>query len=376
MLTDALSHGGLKIPSIEGPAAKELQDELFPGSSTANPIDFLATGTAEQLGTIIDYCDTRFDNIDAMVVIFGSPGLFEVYDVYDVLHEKMQSCSKPIYPVLPSIINVKDEIDYFISKGHINFPDEVELGRALARVHQTPPPADESGDLPEIDGNKVREVIDKAPEGYLPPNEVAELLDLAGIPRAGEKTARSKDEAVKAATAVGYPVVLKVIGPVHKSDVGGVAVDVGSEKQVRSEFARIMGIEDAEGVLIQPMLSGTELFAGMKAETGYGHLVLCGLGGVFVEILQDVQSGLAPLSQQEALEMIRGLKGYGMIAGARGQEGVDEKRFADVLVRLSALSIHAPEIAELDLNPLLGTTQHVTAVDARIRIERTTGHAE
>jgi acetyltransferase len=288
----------------------------------------------------------------------------------------MQSCSKPIYPVLPSIINVKEEIDYFIGKGHINFPDEVELGRALARAYHTPAPADESGDIPEVDREAVRKVVDAAAEGYLTPEAVAELLDLAGIPRAGEKSARSKEEAVKAAGALGYPVVMKVIGPVHKSDVGGVVVDVSSEKQVRSEFDRIIQIEDAEGVLIQPMLSGTELFAGMKSEPGYGHLILCGLGGVFVEILKDVQSGLAPLSRKEALEMIQGLSGYGMIAGARGQEGVDEERFADVLVRLSALALHAPEIAEMDLNPLLGTTQHVTAVDARIRIERETGQAE
>jgi acetyltransferase len=376
MLTDALSHGGLQVPPIEGEAADELRDELFPGSSTANPIDFLATGTAEQLGTIIDYCENRFDNIDAMVVIFGSPGLFQVYDVYDVLHEKMQSCRKPIYPVLPSVINVKDEIEYFIGKGHITFPDEVTLGRALSQVHATPAPADETGDLPRIDRKKVRTIIDRAAGGYLPPEDVAELLDVAGIPRAGERTARSKDDAVKAAKDLGYPVVMKVVGPVHKSDVGGVVVDVGSEKKVRSEFERIMQIEDAEGVLIQPMLSGTELFAGMKSEPGYGHLILCGLGGVFVEILQDVQSGLAPLSLKEALNMIRGLKGYGMIAGARGQEGVDEERFADVLVRLSALALHAPELAEMDLNPLLGTYQHVTAVDARIRIERDSAQAE
>lgn len=132
MLTDALSNGGLEIPHIEGDAAEELLTKLYPGSSAANPIDFLATGTAEQLGDIIDYCDTRFDNIDAMVVIFGTPGLFKIHDVYNVLDEKMKTCKKPIYPVLPSTLTAEDEVREFLAKGRINFPDEVTLGNALA----------------------------------------------------------------------------------------------------------------------------------------------------------------------------------------------------------------------------------------------------
>jgi acetate---CoA ligase (ADP-forming) len=107
MLTDALSEGGMTVPHIEGKDANELLEKLYPGSSVANPIDFLATGNAEQLGQIIEYCDKKFSHVDGMVVIFGSPGLFEVYDVYDLLDQKMKTASKPIFPVLPSVINVK-----------------------------------------------------------------------------------------------------------------------------------------------------------------------------------------------------------------------------------------------------------------------------
>jgi len=370
MLTDALSHGGLEIPPIEGPAADELKEKLFPGSSTANPIDFLATGTAEQLGEIIDYCDTRFDNIDAMVVIFGSPGLFEVYDVYEVLHKKMRSSTKPIYPVLPSIINVKNEIDYFLSKGNINFPDEVELGRGLSRVYAAPLIGRGEPEPPEIDRQAIRQVVAASGKGYLSPEAVQQLLDAAGIPRAGERVAVEADQAAEAAEALGYPVVMKVVGPVHKSDVGGVVVNVDTEEKVRSEFARLMKIKETTGVLLQPMLNGLELFAGVKSEPGFGHLVLCGLGGIFVEVLKDVQSGLTPLGQEEALAMIRGLKGYKMIEGTRGQAGTDEYLFADILIRLGALVETAPEITELDLNPLLGNPDYVCAVDARIRVEK------
>ena len=138
MLTDALSAGGLEIPKITGPKAEELRKALLPGSSVANPIDFLATGTAEHLGLIIDYCNKHFDNIDGMVVIFGTPGLSEIFDVYKVLHQKMATSKKPIFPVLPSLITAKREVEYFLSEGHISFPDEVLLGRALTRIFNTP----------------------------------------------------------------------------------------------------------------------------------------------------------------------------------------------------------------------------------------------
>ena len=118
------------------------------------------------------------------------------------------------------------------------------------------------------------------------------------------------------------------------------------------------------------MLSGTELFAGAKKEEKFGHMVLCGLGGIFIEVLKDVNSGLAPLTKEEAIRMIRSLKSYGIIKGARGQEGVNEELFAEIVLRLAALVTIAPEIFEMDLNPLLGKKDKVVAVDARIRIEK------
>jgi acyl-CoA synthetase (NDP forming) len=140
MLTDALEDGGLNIPQIaDSPAKKALKEQLFLGSSVENPIDFLATGTAEQLGDIIDACENEFE-VDGMAVIFGSPGLFPIADVYKLLHEKMQVCEKPIYPILPSLINVKEDVSDFLSHGNVNFPDEVLLGRALTKVMNTPKP--------------------------------------------------------------------------------------------------------------------------------------------------------------------------------------------------------------------------------------------
>jgi acetyltransferase len=367
MLTDALSEGGLEIPHLEHP---ELLTKLFPGSSVANPIDFLATGTAEQLGFIIDACENDFPDIDGMAVIFGSPGLFEVYDVYKLLDEKMRSCSKPIYPVLPSIINVKNEIEYFIGLGRINFPDEVNFGNALCKVYNTPVPAPEIIAQPEINLKAIRAIINQAENGYLHPEKVQELFDAAGIPRAGEAVVTDKESAIKAASELGLPVVMKVVGPVHKSDVGGVVLNVKNFDQVASEFDRMIQIADTTAILIQPMLSGHSVYIGAKQEPKFGHMVLCGLGGIYIEVLKDVQSSLAPVSIGEAADMITRLKSYKIIQGVRGQEGLNEELFADVITRVSALCLAAPEIAEMDINPLMGNMKMLKAVDARIRIEK------
>lgn len=372
MLTDALSEGGFEIPPIEGPKAQELKDLLFPGSSTANPIDFLATGTAEQLGTIIDYCDREFDQIDAMVVIFGSPGLFPVHDAYEVLHEKMRTARKPIYPVLPSVVNAAEEIAAFSARGNVAFPDEVTFGQGLAKSVSAVKAS--GGEKRPINGTPVdltliRSVVDSADAGYLSAEFVQQLLDGAGIRRVEERITDTVEEAVGIGEMLGYPLVMKVVGPLHKSDVGGVIVGVEDEDRLRREYARIMRIPDVTAVLLQPMLSGMELFAGAKAEEGYGHLILFGLGGIFVEVLKDVQYGLTPLGVGEAQGMIRSLRGYGLIEGVRGQAGADEDEIIDVLRRLSALVEAAPEIEEMDLNPLIVTPAGIVAVDARIRVE-------
>ncbi len=368
MLTDALSEGGLAVPPIEGPASRELLANLFPGSSVSNPIDFLATGTAGQLGLILDYADRHFDHIDGMVVIFGTPGLFPVDDVYDVLDRKMRTCNKPVFPVLPSILTARREVDGFIARGRVNFPDEVVLGKALSRVYNAQPPHVCPDEDSPVDTQKIRAVMEVARDGYMAPNAVQELLDAAGIPRVAEAVAGTRDQAIDAAERLGFPLAMKVVGPVHKSDVGGVKLNVRDSKGVEATFGRMMQIRDARAVLMQPMLSGVELFAGGKREDKFGHMILCGMGGIFIEVLKDVSTALCPVCQEEALQMIAGLKSQAILEGVRGQEGVDVERFADILVRLSALMEAAPEIFEMDLNPLLAKKDRIVAVDARINI--------
>ena len=371
MLTDALSKGGLEVPKLEGEAAEELKGKLFPGSSVANPIDILATGTPEQLGTVIEYCEHQFDNIDAIAVIYGTPGLTTLYEAYEVLHQKIQECRKPIFPILPSLHTAGPEVAEFLAKGHVNFSDEVTLATALSHIMSTPAPAPPEVQLYGIDIPRLNKIIMGIKEnGYLPPDTVREILSCAGIPIVPEMVSSSKDELISFAQQVGFPVVAKVVGPVHKSDVGGVTLNIRTPEHLALEFDRMMKIQDATGVMVQKMVKGTELFIGAKYEQRFGHVVLCGLGGIFVEVLKDVQSGLAPLSYGEAYSMIHSLRGYKIIKGTRGQKGLNEQKYAEIIVRLSTLLRFATEIKEMDINPLLADDKEVVAVDARILIEK------
>ena len=381
MLTDALSKGGMNIPKLEGPAAEELKAQLLPGSSVSNPIDILATGAGQQLSVAIDFCEQRFDEIDAIFVIFGTPGLVQLYEAYDVLDKKIQECKKPIFPILPSVHTAGPEVAEFLKKGHVNFSDEVTLATALTQIMKTPKPAAPEIELYGVDIIKIREIIAGIPtkssknsqagsSQYLPPETVHQLLECAGIPMVPEKVSANLEELTLFANKVGYPVVAKVVGPVHKSDVGGVALNIRTPEHLALEFERMMKIEGATSVMVQKMLKGTELFIGAKYEQRFGHVVLCGLGGIFVEVLKDVSSGLAPLSYDEAYSMIHSLRAYKIIKGTRGQKGINEQRYAEIIVRLSTLLRFATEIKEMDINPLLADDQDVIAVDARILIEK------
>ncbi len=370
MLTDALSAGGMNIPRITGEHHDNLLAMMNPGASAENPIDLIATATIDQLDHVIEYVDKQLPSIDGMSVIFGNNGLNDMTEIYDLLHKKIADCIKPLYPILPSVISSSEELGYFLDKGHVNFPDEVVLGKALTKISNTPSPAEENIFLKNIDVSFVRQIIDSSPDGYLEPSLIQQLLNAADIPLVRETVASSKRELLSAAKKTGYPLALKVVGPVHKSDVGGVTLNIKSEKHLSAEFGRMMRIKGVKAVLVQQMLSGIELFIGAKYEPRFGHIILCGLGGIFVEVLGDVSSGLCPLTFNEAESMIRSLKSYRIIHGTRGKPGINESKFAEIIVRLSSLLRYATEIKEMDLNPLIGNSDNITVVDARIRIEK------
>ncbi|MFN8143619.1 MAG: acetate--CoA ligase family protein [Bacteroidia bacterium] len=372
MLTDILIKGGMHVPRISGPAADRLLQKLHHGSSVSNPIDFLATGTAEQLGEILDCVDNELDDIDGSVVVFGTTGMWSVNNVYEVLHRKMKKCRKPIFPILPSVIQAAEEVSRFQSQGGINFTDEVSFGYVLSRVMRTHP-AFPAADLPLIQKDIIRKVIDNSLGGFLNPDDCYSLLNAAGIPMVKQIIVQTEEEVNTAFHQMKKPLVMKVIGPLHKSEFSGVKLNIQTEVQATEFYAELMKIPRASGVLMQTMLSGNEFFIGAKKEENFGHLILCGLGGIFVEVFRDISSALSPLSREEAVSMLKRLRSYPVIKGVRGKKGIREELIVDVLMRVSALLEAAPEIEEMDINPLIGTDEFLEAVDVRIKISSTRG---
>lgn len=369
MLTDVLTRNGMIVPKIEGPKAEELLNKLHPGSSVANPIDFLATGTAEQLGIILDYVENEFEEIDGAVVVFGTTGMWRVDDVYSVLHEKMRNHKKPIFPILPSIVQASEEVSHFHSMGHVNFLDEVSFGYVLSRIYKTNAPFP-IPILPSVNNKAIRTIIDSASEGFLSADQVFEILDAIDIPRVQQSTVSTLEQAFISAQNLSFPLVMKVSGPVHKSDIGGVILNINSEEKLIQTYHQLIQIPDADGVILQQQLSGIEVYMGVKKEENFGHQIIVGLGGIFVEVFKDISSGLAPIGREEALSMLERLQSFPIIKGVRGKEGIDIELIINSLLKLSALVVAAPEIEEMDINPLLGMKDSLVAVDARIAIKK------
>ena len=179
-----------------------------------------------------------------------------MFEAYDVLHQKMLTCKKPVFPVLPSLHTAGKEVDAFLKKGHVNFSDEVTLGVALTRIMNVPQPAVKEIELFGVDIPHIRRIIDSIPgNGYIEPGQVQELLRSAGIPVVEEFVSAEKEAVLAFAHKCGFPVVAKVVGPVHKSDIGGVALNIKSAQHLALEFDRMMKLPEVAAVMVQPMVT-------------------------------------------------------------------------------------------------------------------------
>lgn len=395
LLTDSLAAAGVELPAIEGAAATALKSRLYPGAAVGNPIDILATGTAAQLADCLRCCDQEFAHLDAAIVIFGSPGLFPVDEVYKVIAAHRDSSPRPLFAVLPSVANAKREREAFLQTGGICFEDETALGRAIGAVNAavaatervrrtsaaTEPPEGAPGAAPFVPRNppSIDPRRDLNAAGYATPATVAKLLDHFGVARPWEitcavpTTVAEFDRLVVAVEERGFPVVAKVVGPLHKSDLGGVIVGIRDRQALVAAIERIAAIPGCTGVLLQQQCAGIECLVGVGYEPGFGHLIAVGFGGVFVEVWQDVRFLLAPVTALEAREAISSLRGYPILAGARGAAAADVQALANVVEAVGRLVSAYPALREMDCNPVLvgpvGASFGAIAVDARIRFE-------
>ncbi len=370
ILTDTLSSFGINIPDLNEFHEEKLKQLLHPGASTKNPIDILATGTAEQLNNVVEYCEKEIDSIDGIIVIFGSPGLGSVRDAFEVIHQKTKESNKPIYAILPSVVNVQNEIQEFLQKGNQAFNDEYLFGTCLAKVLCSESIIKAYPTINSDTKNRIEKLIKGFPDGFLNPSQVYELLTEAKIEMAKQVLVHSESDLLNAARTLNYPVVQKVVGPLHKSDNKGVITNVLNIVELMYNFRKLIKQKGVKAVMIQQMISGKEVFIGSKNEDGFPPLILCGSGGIYVEALNDIRAALVPVNKIDAKDMVDQLKIKPILQGIRGESSCDLEAFYETIENISNLLMLAPQIVELDINPLMISEHGIIAVDARIRIKK------
>lgn len=370
LLTDMLTQNKIEVPDLDEHHKLALSEWLSHGAATKNPIDILATGTAEQLEKVLTYCQKDIDEIDSIAVIFGSPGLGSVKEAYTVIHNQIQKRGKPIFPLFPSVVNAKEEIESFIEKGHLAFYDETLFGLCISRIDvaSVPEPEIPSGMVRNFP--KIRSLVDRASKGFLDTEQAFELLTLSGISVPKQAFVSSALQLFDAVSNLSYPVVQKTVGPGHKTDAGGVILHIQNTEQLQQHFKILMDKTKSEGVLVQEMIRGKEVFIGAKYEEGFPTLLLCGAGGTYIEALGDRQFALVPIGPKEAGDMVKKLKMYPVLKGMRGDPPCKMEAFHKAIVNISWLLQLVPEIVELDINPLIINKDSITAVDVRICISK------
>ncbi|MFV0438009.1 MAG: acetate--CoA ligase family protein, partial [Desulfopila sp.] len=371
MLADELTRGGMELPSLSPATLGKLQEILPKESSLMNPIDALPSRTAAQIGAIIEVlnADERH-NLDAVAVLTGDSGLSDNSEIYQRIGREMQRSSIPVLPMLSSLTSCREKIAEFVQAGNTYFPYEVALGTALAKVASWQEPEEYSGSPRDYHKEEIDRALQNH-QGALEPATVARILKAAGIPQPPQAEVFSEDQLENGCKQVGYPLVMKVIGPLHKTDVGGVRLGIENDASARAAWAEMMTIDGAEGVLLQPMIGGQEVIVGASREDQFGHLIMFGLGGIHAEVLKDARFALAPLTENEAMRLIDGIRSRPLLDGVRGAPGMNVAILAEIIQRMGQLVTDFPQIGEIDLNPVKGTGDNLWAVDARIIVSPT-----
>ena len=366
MLSDELGRQGLSQPILSDETQKRLSEFLPPEAAIGNPIDTLPSRTPEQMEQIYKVLDeTEKDNIDVIFTIVGNSGLTDNWKLYQSIMNGMDTCSIPVIPIMSSANTCQDMLVKVREAGKVIFPDEVPVGKALGRLSRKPVLSEPMEIPADFDRAKIEAILNEQPE-QLDPEAVKEIMAAIGLKLPFQEDVFDRANLAAACEKAGYPLVMKVIGPLHKSDVGGVKVGIQTLEKAETAWDEIMKIKDAKGVLIQQMIECTEVILGAKKEDRFGHLIMFGLGGIYTEALKDVSFALAPLGKEEGMSMIEKIKTLPILKGIRGQKGVSLDVLADYLARLSLLVHNFPQIEEIDLNPVKGYETDLYVVDSRI----------
>lgn len=374
LCADACEAAGLELPTLERRTQSKLAEVLPREASLANPIDMLGSATARTYEDVLPHvlADNR---VDAVIVNFVPPVMAGADDVAAAVERAVERTPVKGKPVLAVMIS-----EGGIPKTLLEEPRRVAafadpdaaasaLGLAAGRADWLRRPA---GSVPVVDGidrARAEAVVSAAlaasSDVWLTPGETRALLEAYGLPLVAERLAASPEEVVSVARDLGFPVAVKTAAPgAHKTEEGGIALGLVDGDEVRAAAARI-----GYPVIVQRMVSGAiELLAGMTQDPVFGSLVAFGPGGTMAELIGDAGFRIAPLTDMDAQELVSTGKAGKLVRGYRGAPAADEGALTDLLHRLSRLGEDLPEVAELDLNPVIAGPDGCIAVDARVRL--------
>ena len=380
LCADTCEANGLVLPPLAQETVDELRTFLPPEASTGNPVDMIASARGEDFERTL-VAVAGYPDIDLVIVIYIPPLEQHADDVARGIGRGIERLGGRT-PVLTSFLSGRevpaDPVTGRRSFPSFAFPEQaaiaaaraVEYGRWRARPPGTVP---HFADVRSDEAHAILASALSRGSGWLEPEEVDGLLACYGIPSAASRLATTPEEAGSHAAELGVPVALKAVGPLHKTDVGGVRLGLEDEEAVvaqaieMQERLRALG-EPLKGFSVQEMVEGVEMLVGVTHDDVFGPIVACGAGGTIAELLKDVAVRVAPVTDIAAREMVRSLRTFPLLDGYRGAPLADVRALEDVILRVSALASDHEAIREMDCNPVMVGETRAVVVDSRVRV--------
>jgi acetyltransferase len=384
LAVDAIEASGLRLATLSIATTTALKEFLLPHASFSNPIDMLASAGPREYAEALRILLTD-DGVDAVLVICVPPPIEDPALVAQAVADVGQAATRPVVVAVMGEATVRDALQALraVRLTDYRFPERAAsaLGALWRHVQWQARPSEESVVFDDVDRDAVSELlVANQHRTWITGTAATQILEAYGIGGTREALVRSADEAVQWADAGGYPVVLKIASPdiPHKSDIGGVALDLREAEAVRLAFERIVSKAHAahptariDGATIQPMLrDGHEVIIGAVRDEQFGPLIMFGAGGVDVEGQRDVAFGLAPLTRREAERMVEATFAGRRLRGLRGSPPVDREAVIDRVLRLAQLISDFPQVAEVEINPLRVMENSAIAIDVRMKVMR------
>jgi acetyltransferase len=369
MAIDECVSKGLKLAKLSDETKKKLRAGLIPEAYVENPVDVAATANAGHFALTLS-CLEEDPGVDSILITMVTPPFVDCEAVANAIAETAKKATKPIIAVVMTNENWASTVEKIKSAGIPVFEFPEAGSRVVAAMARYNEMRKHLSEVPAtVPGNKAKakEILANAPKGFISQVAAFDVLAAYNVPAAGTKAMVEG----KVPPDVKYPAVLKVDSEavVHKSDVGGVALNIAGEQELKKTYARMSGnFKGANFVVQEQCRQGTEIIIGLKREPGVGPVLMFGLGGIYVETLKDVSFRMAPLSEAGAARMVRDIRSLAMLTGARGIPAADLAAIERLLIQIAQMAIDLPEIEEMDLNPVMvyPEGQGVKVVDVRI----------